>query len=311
MSQSDNHEGDVMKDKLETMKSKTTRKRKWPLILLFVVVCMTLFHFFLSMTQIKLEGKVVAVRQLEIQSVADGILKEIHVENAQSVKKSDLLFQFENQELELKLKQTEEKKRELAEKQIHTKEVLGHTTKMVERAKILFENGVVTKVQLEETTLENSKHRNAFKEAEVGLKTVEFELDSLRTIEDSLNIRASFDGIFIGNLDPKKDTYFKKGKTIGLLFDPTQFYLEAYLPETKVLDLKVGDFASVTFKGLRGIYGGPVVQMDQRVTEETEKVFKTKHVIRALIQLEHSPAGLKPGMRGIARIVPNRKTPRV
>lgn len=286
------------------------KKRRWPFVLFFIAACAALFHVFVLLSQIKLEGKTVAVRQLEIQSVEDGILKEIHVANAQRVKKGDLLFQFENLELELKLKQAEAKLKEITERQIHIKEVLGHTTKMVERAKILFENGVIAKIQLEESMLENSRNENAFHQMEMELKTGQAELDSLKSMDGRLNVKASFDGVFIGDMDARKDTYFKKGEMLGILFDPTQFYLEAFLPETKVLNLKTGDTANVFFKGLTGVYDGRVVQMNQRVTEEIEKVFKTKHVIRVLIQLDHFPEGLKPGMRGTARIVPTRKTPR-
>ena len=105
-------------------------------------------------------------------------------------------------------------------------------------------------------------------------------------------------------MEPKKYTYCKKGESLGILFDPTKFYLEAFLPDKKVLDLKTGDSARIAFKGLRGIYEARVAQINERVTEEIEKVFKTKHVLRVLILLDRFPEGLKPGMRGTAKIVP-------
>ena len=304
MPELDNKEAELPKDKSEGPSPKAQRKRRWPYILFVIALSFALFHLVVSMTQIKLEGKAVAVKQIEIQTVSDGILKEIHVENAQKVKKGDLLFQFQNEELDLHLLRTEEHVKELTQKRIHIQQILDHTTKMVERAKILFENGVISKAQLEETTLENSKSEAALKELDWEIKNVQLGLESLKVRKESLSIRASFDGVFLGDIEPKQNTYFKKGESLGILFDPAKFYLEAFLPETKVLDLKAGDSARVAFKGLRGIYDGRVVQMDERVTEEIEKVFKTKHVLRVLFLLDQAPEDLKPGMRGTAKIVP-------
>ncbi len=297
-------EPELPKDKSEGPSPKAQRKRRWPYILFFIVAAFALFHLVVSMTQIKLEGKAVARRQVEIQTVSDGILKEVHVVNAQKVKKGDFLFQFQNEELDLELVHAEEHVKELADKRTHIQQILDHTTKMVERSKILFENGVIPKTQLEETVLENSKSEAALKELDWEIKSVQLGLESLKARIESLTIKASFDGVFLGDIESKKNTYFKKGESLGILFDPAKFYLEAFLPDTKVLALKAGDSARVAFKGLRGIYDGRVVQMNERVTEEIEKVFKTKHVLRVLFLLDQAPEDLKPGMRGTAKIVP-------
>ena len=164
MSEIDQKVAELLKDKSEGPSLKAKRKRRWPYILFFMALAFALFHLIFSMTQIKLEGKAVARRQVEIQTISDGILKEIHVENAQKVNKGDLLFQFQDGELDLELLRAEEHVKELTQKRIHIQDVLDHTTKMVERAKILFENGVISKAQLEETTLENSKSEVALRE---------------------------------------------------------------------------------------------------------------------------------------------------
>jgi len=291
--------------------SNARRKWKWPYLLFFAATAFALLRAYLFFSHITLEGKAVALKQVEVQTVEEGILKEVRALNAQPIKAGDLLFRFQNDALGLDLSRAEEKKKELTERRIHLKEVYDHTATMVERANILFENGVISKTQLEETLLESSRNRFALNELDAQIEASELELSALKARTESLNIRSPFDGIFLGDIESKKDTYFKKGESLGLVFDPTEFCLEAYLSETKVLDLKVEDSARVTFKGLPGVYNGRVTQMNQRVTEEIEKVFKTKHVLRVLIQLDHFPEGLKPGMRGKARIAKSWKIPGV
>jgi len=158
---------------------------------------------------------------------------------------------------------------------------------------------------LEETKLEHSKNEGLLRDKRRQLEEISLKVKAIQSEKDWLILKVPFDGIFLGDLQAKKETYFKKGESLGVLFQPTQFYLEAFIPEIKTMNVKVGDTAKVSFKAFRGIFNGKVIQIDQLTREEIEKVFKIKYVVRVRILLENFPEGLRPGMRGIARIFPD------
>src|SRR3990167_954185 len=93
----------LLKDMAEKMSPKPRRKKIWLHLLFFIVLAFVLMHVFVRFTQIKLEGKATAVTQSEVQTLVEGVLEEIHVINAQKVKKGDLLFQFQNKDLVFEL----------------------------------------------------------------------------------------------------------------------------------------------------------------------------------------------------------------
>lgn len=298
-------ESDLLKEAARDQTTlKPKRKREGLVLILVALGIFFAAKWFLFGGSVEVSGKARAVEELEIKILTEGILEEIHVENTQSVKKGEALFEFQNDSLGVDLLQTIQEKETLTQKLKRLEKVREHSEKEVQSGKVLFENGVIGKLKFEEFELKHSQHEELLAETRRKLEEISLRIKALQKEKEALTVRAPFDGIFLGDLRPRKGTHFKEGESLGILFSQKAFYLEAFLPETKARRVKLGDSAQVRFKAFGGSHKGKIIQVDEKATEEIEKVFKIKHVIRIRILLESFPEGLRPGMRGRATVLP-------
>ena len=304
MTESEMKEPNFIKDaKAGMVAGKPKRKRGLGLLLIVVAVCFALKGFLFSGT-LQVEGKTRATEELEIKTLSEGILKEVRVENAQMVKKGELLFDFQNDRLAVDLIHAMQEKETLNQKLKLLQKLTEHSEKKVTSGKELVGNGVIGKLTFEELELDYSQNQEVLAEERRKLEEISLRVKALQNQKDALSVMAPSDGIFLGDLAQRKETYFKEGESLGVFFNPTEFYLEAFLPETKAKRVRLGDTTQVQFMAFGGSFKGKIIQIDEKATEEIEKVFKTKHVIRIRILLEKFPEGLRPGMRGSATILP-------
>lgn len=288
--------------KPQAVKPKRRGKGLW---FLFIAVALLFFVKGLLLGAfVKVQGKARAMEELEIKTLVEGILKEVYVENAQSVKEGEKLFEFQNDSLGIDLIRAIQEKEGLEEGVKRAQKILEHSKKRLEGSRVLLENGVIGKLEFEQVELEHSANEALLHEIRRRLEETSLKVKALQKEKESLSVTSPFEGIFLGDLRQRKETRFEKGETLGLVFNPKAFYLEAILPEKRAKEVKAGQKAQVRFKAFPGVYPGKVIQVDQKAGEEIEKVFKIKHVIRARILLERFPEGLRPGMRGEAKLFP-------
>lgn len=249
-----------------------------------------------------IEGKAKSAQELDIQLMTEGVLKKAYVRNAQEVKTNDILFEFENPDLELEIVNLLQKK-EIEENELKLMEKESALAgQRVESARVLYENGVISKLDLDN---EEFKANTAKDKLNAKAKTVEqstLHLNLLQLRKESLLIKAPFDGIFLGELEPRIGSYFKQGEKLGILFNPKEFYFEAFITEEKLNHVKVGDRARVTFNSVRGNFYGEISEKDAKVEETIVKIYRTKYVSRILVRLTNPPMGLVPGLRGFVQI---------
>lgn len=293
-------EPDLLKEKNKSIKRES--KFKKTRIIFMVLSFLVLAHFVWIVLPLlsPVEGKARSAEEAEIQVLSEGILKEVFVQNSDNVKAATLLFEFENEDLELELISTLQKKETLANDLERLKQTSSLAEKRLRSAKILYENGVITKHDLEAEELGRVNARDQFEAKRRDFESISFALESLEAKKDALMVKAPFGGIFLGDLAQRKNTYFKKGETLGILFNPKKFYLEAELSEDRMKHVRTGSTAKVSFKAIPRIFQGKVTQVDACVREAVEKVYKMKYVSRVLIELENPPTDLIPGMRGNA-----------
>lgn len=273
--------------------------------LFFVLPAAFLATWLFSGSTLEVSGKAHAVIELEVTVLTEGILKEVNVENARHVKRGELLFKLDNDKLGIKLIRAVQERETLEDEVKRLDEVIKHNEKCIERGKILLENGVIGKLEVEKLELEHSKNRDVLSERKRELEEIPLKIKSLQSEKERLDITTPFDGVFLGDISKREGTYLKKGEVLGLLFSPDKFYFDALLKETDTEKIKEGDLAEVSFKAFGGVCKGKVAQIDEQATEEIEKVFKIKHVVRIRILLEDLPSGLRPGMQGKAKIFPS------
>lgn len=278
--------------------------KKWVILTLIVLVLagFGIYKYLLSGYP-EAFGLVRSGNELFIDVKKEGILKEVHVENSQRVKKNDVLFEFDNHETEKESLEITYKREALKESRDLVQKELEQAKQSFERANILFENGVIGKGEYEGAKLNVERIDAKYAETTHELEVIERKEEMFNKDKNTLVIKAPFDGIFLGDIKPKRGNYFKKGDLLGLVFDPEDFYFEALFDERSATKVSIGDKAQINFNSFPGIYDGEVAEIDEKAENIIEKVYKERNVIRMKIRLNHFPSGLRPYMKGKVRIM--------
>ncbi|MBI4971759.1 MAG: efflux RND transporter periplasmic adaptor subunit [Candidatus Omnitrophica bacterium] len=286
---------------------KIGKKRPWKRITVITLFLMGLAGFgiykFLLSSYPEAQGKARAGRESFLESRDEGVLKEIYVANTGRVKKDEKLFEFENDDNEMSLLETAQRKDSLEQSLKFREKEKEDAAKKIERARILYENGVIGKGEYEGVQLNQEKILTGYAEMNYEFDQLGEKQQILKKKKESLLIKAPFDGIFLGEAGSKKGNYFNKGEFLGLLFDPSEFYVEALFDEKDVSKVKIGDHARVSFNAFAGVYNGFVSEIDEKAKTIVEKVYKERNIVRLKIKLDNFPDGLKPFMKGRVRII--------
>jgi len=288
----------------ENCTRKKTKKRRFILVLLIILGVFFLTKFLLLPKPVTEEGKVKALKTLELKTPAEGVLIKIFVHNSEKVKKDQALFEFKNDTLEMILAHALYEKKAQEQTLKNIKSLTEHTKRSVLRGKALYENGVIAKSKFEEVALGHLNNEILLANGLERLKELSTDIKTLKKKQASLLIKAPLDGVFLGELSGKEGTYFKEAEGLGFVFSPDHFYLEVFLKEKEAKFVKTGDDAEILFKAFPGIFKGKVTEVEEEVTEKIEKVFKTKYVFKIKVLLYDFPEGIRPGMRGEVKIFP-------
>lgn len=287
---------------------KTGKKRPWKRITIITLFLLGLAGFgiykFLLSSYPKAQGKARAAKEVFLESRDEGILKEVYVTNTGRVKKDEKLFEIENDDNEICLLETAQRKDSLEQSLKFREKEKEDAAKKIERARILYENGVIGKGEYEGVQLNQEKILTDYAEMNYEFDQLGEKQQILKKEKENLLIKAPFDGIFLGEVNSKKGNYFNKGEFLGLLFDPSEFYFEALFDEKDVAKVKIGDHAQISFNAFAGVYNGAVSEIDEKAKTIVEKVYKERNIVRVKIKLDNFPEGLKPFMKGKVRIIP-------
>lgn len=287
---------------------KSSKKKKvWVRIFLFLCILISVasFVFFKGILSVlpKAEGKVRAERELVIQAKTEGFLKKIYIADSERMKQGESLFEFQNDHLGLELDQAMGDKQKIEINMNDLAKEVKHTEEGIKRAQVLFENGIISRFELEGVELKNEKIKSELDRFKKELEEADLKIKTLQNEKDSLQIKAPYDGVFLGELQNKEGNFFKKGETLGIFFSPDKFYLEADVLERDAARIKIRDRAEITLNAFNGVYPGEIVDIEEKAYQKIEKVYNVKNVVRVKISLNQFPAGLRPGMKGEARIL--------
>ncbi len=292
----------------ESKPEKTGKKKKWFLrwfIALSILIPITVFIVFKGLLMIlpKAQGEVHAEKTVILQTKVEGYLSKVHVSNSQNVKKDEVLFEFDNNLIGLKLDESITLNQDLEDKLRRNTAELEHIEKGIERARILFENDIISKFEMEGMELAREKEKGAIQDLKREIEVVQKRISGLKEDKESLIVKAPFNGVFLGELNEREGTYFQKGESFGILFSPEKFFLEAEFLEKDSVRIKVGDRSEISFRAYPGTYQGEVIEIEEKAKEVVEKVYKVKNIVKVKILLNSFPDGLKPGMQADVKIL--------
>lgn len=282
---------------------KTAGGGKWKTRVFLFVLMAVIGLIFWPKGQIKGEALVQAERFARIGLTSSGILKELAHKKGDVVQKGELLVRFENPELARKFEERRLALEILNHDKTRLQKQVEFLAKDKDRKNILFENGVIGRLQFEKASLD---YEQAEEELTMRLKEIESAEGEVRFLKErveSLELRAPFDGMLLTDPSITVGNLLKEGDFVLEFVDPKSFYLETLVSEKEVERVRPGSAVKVQFRAFSWkTYSGEVTSVGPRTTEEVEKVFNVKHVIPCEIKLNELPVNTKYGMRAWVKI---------
>lgn len=169
----------------------------------------------------------------QVTAEVSGKVEQLMIIDNQEVKQGELLLVVDPTDYEIKLRQSELELNDLVVQYNFAKNQLARRTKLSQVA--------ISKEELDDA---RSRQESLAKKIELAkVKIEKAKLDLSRT-----QIRSPVNG-FITNLNLRAGNYINAGSPLFAIVDKDSFYVIAYLEETKMANVVVGDNASIKLYG--------------------------------------------------------------
>lgn len=211
---------------------------------------------------LNLVGSVAANESAVIRPETTGLVKSIHFEEGQQVKKGDLLVKIDDAELRAQLGQTESRYK-LAELNLHRAERLGES-----------QSNSVAEVDRARSEFDSAKS----------------DLDLIRVRLDRTEVRAPFDGV-VGGRTLSPGDYVNSQSQITSINDLSRLKIDFQVPERFAAKVRPG----TTFK-VRSSALATGVELDGQVYFTASVVDRATRSSEVKGLMKGEESGLKPGM---------------
>ena len=265
----------------------------------------------------RLNGRVVANEEVMVMPKVPGIVESVNVELGDRVNKDTVLFVLEQDDMSKGIQQAEvavnlaRKSIEQAQNSFETAKVNYELTKEklnkaildLERTKELYEQGAVSKAQLEQAELAALPNQlevaeKQVNQAEIAVKQAEEQLNqaevSYSQAVDNLDntvVRAPMEGV-ISTLNVKKGQLASNGQVAVTIVDLDKVYIQIDLTEDIVNRLEIGQEVEVkipaAFEGSRT----SIVDYISPTADVGNKLYSVK------IYIDNEDKKIRPGMNG-------------
>lgn len=220
-------------------------------------------------------GSTRAVRQAELSARASGALVMLKVEEGDSVKKGQLLFQVDSRDAGLRVRaakvglQTAGNNVKAARDDLARKEGLAKT-------------GSVTVAALDNARLNVAEANLALDRAKLAL--AEANKDAANTL-----VRSPIDGVIVKKYFNQGEAVSANGAPVVLVADISELEIRANLPERALASIKVGAKAKATFRSLN-------VEREVAIKRISPTVDMQGRTIEVVYALPNSEGSFKSGM---------------
>ncbi len=287
---------------------KTEGGGKWKTRVFLILLILGVGLIFWPKGYIKGEGIVQADRFARIGLTSSGILRELLHKKGDTVKKGELLVRFENPELSRKFEERKLNLEILNHDKTRLEKQVEFLAKDKDRKSILFENGVIGRLQFDKAALDYTQVAEELSMRLKEIESVEGEVKYLKERAESLELKAPFDGMLLTDPGITIGNLLKEGDFVLEFADPRSFFLEVLVFEKEVEKVAPGNTVTARFRAFPWkTYSGVVTEVGPRTTDEIEKVFNVKHVVPCEIKLDEFPSNAKYGMRAWIKISGRRR----
>lgn len=290
------------------------------LIFIFLIIffMVTGYVYFLKMKKtpkgvLILHGRVEG-REVSVASKIQARVMKLYKEESERVKKGELLAELFPEELEARYKGVKEEleasyhNKVMAESYlIKSRANLEQAERDLERYKKLFEEGVVSKRDLEIAEL---NYLSALADYKTNKKLVDYtyakykavreKLKEVETIYKETKVYSPLDGVVISR-PAEEGELINPGQTIYTLINLQKIYIKVYIPEVHLGKVKLGAPARIYVDAYKDrFFEGKVTRIYEQA-EFTPKNVETREervnlVFGAEISVENTEELLKPGM---------------
>jgi len=259
--------------------------------------------------------------EVDICTKPEGRLAEVLVEEGDVVKAGQIVAKMDASGLEAQLRQAEaEVKRLQKTRQTATARVesirlkLKLAEKELARSQSLFHQGIVTQQQYdrdlttkEALQAEYSAAVSSISEADAAIESAIALTERIKVEIDDAMMKSPITGPVLTRLTEPGEVLPKGGKVLTII-NPTDIYMNVYLPDTLAGSIPLGGDAKVVFDAIKDRSFKSRVAFVSEKAQFTPKEVETmeerqKLVFRVTISLdEFDDPRLKPGMPGVAYI---------
>jgi len=253
-------------------------------------------------------GYTKTVDEVEIQSWINGKIVDVPVEIGQKVTSGQVILRMENTDLEAEIENTRvQLEGAQAEKAagiitLDTSRMeLEQAKKDLERITKLFEAGVVTSKEHEDTVLGVESLQKNISQQEAYLNSINARIDSLEKIMHNLQaksgnllIKSPIDGNILV-LPLKKGQIAFSGSTIAKVGNPNHLEVKTDILSDNLADIKIGQEVDITAPVLGDqVLTGTVKKIYPQAEEKTSALGVIQRRVPVLIELKEI-SNLKPG----------------
>jgi len=176
--------------------------------------------------------------QIHLASKQSGFISRLKVEEGGAFKKGDILLELDAEELLIK--------KELALQKMKNAELnLEHIKDLLDKNRILYEAGAITKQQIEDLTLKYEMAQNNIKEAAINIKEIDLML--YRS-----SIYAPYDGV-VREVLKKEGEFIQPGQPILQVSEKDDLIIEIAVIEKDLKEIEVGSNALIYFENFKVI----------------------------------------------------------
>ena len=225
-----------------------------------------------------------------------GTVARVHVKVGDRVRKGDVLFEIEDRQYSLQVKQAEAVRRAAKAAVSQAELALANAEEELARAKEFYERQMLSRQQLDAVELQYESAKAGYqsavegeKQAAIGLEMADLQLKYTRVTAEISGTIAEFNVEEGGVCAP--------GTPTGIIIDHSKMKAKVFVPETQVTLIKPGDMVSLTANAWPGrVFSGRILTVSPLASQQNRQ-FPVEIIV------DNTGGQLSAGMLGSVALV--------
>jgi len=291
-------------DLLESKRNTNKVSNKKKMIVFLGIIALAFMSMFITRnSSVNGKARVVPHKIIIIEAKESGILKNVHYDEGDTVKKNQLICTIYNSDYATELKQTINNEDIINKSQLQIEKRMTWLENLIERNNALYEDEVIAKAEMETTLLDYEFAQLEYKKNIKKISNLQAQKEHLEGGIENSNVKAPFEGVVMDQLGNLVGTYIEKGDKLCEIADLSNVALEFPVYERYIRKIKPGQKVSITFSAYPGLKAeGEVLSLQPAAWEKVEKVWVKENVINVRIKVDKAPFEIKSGMTANVRI---------